>query len=368
MLVPLTIGFLAIAITLFYASFRDIRERRVPVRTWYPMLAVAVPMGSAFYLLYSGGNVRVVFSYCALAAFILFDTLWLNRVSTRDTRPVTVGLLLVPLVLLGISWSWGTGLGTLPLILFCCIAVILGYATWLDVQERAVPVRVWYLVPVLFAYAIGEYYSPGTGGSMLGIYLILTAAFCLLIQVFLNLHLMGGADGYALIYIGLTIPAFPLIPLTGVPSTAYFPLTVLVNALLLNIVTPLGIFLWNLVKGNRAPFAHLFLGFPVPGERIGESFGFLMEEIEEQDGRLVRRFIPVRKLIRLMLAGKRTLSTQKMKMHPDQYASELALFSRAGQVWIQYGIPFIIPITAGFLTAMVFGDILYAILRVVGGI
>ncbi|MDD1674826.1 MAG: peptidase A24, partial [Methanomicrobiales archaeon] len=300
--------------------------------------------------------------------FILFDTLWLNRISTKENHRVTAALLVVPLVLLGVSWSGAIAINPFLLVLFCGIAAILGYATWLDLQERATPVRIWYLVLVLLAYGMGEYGALRTDGSGSGIYLILTAAFCLIIQVFLNLHLMGGADGYALIFIGLTVPAFPLIPLTGVPSTVYFPLSVLVNALLLNIVTPLGIFAWNLLKGNRAPFGHMFLGFPVPGERIGESFGFLMEEIEDHDGQLVRRFIPVRRLIRLMFGGKRTLSTQKMKMHPDQYARELALCRRAGQVWIQYGIPFIIPITAGFLSALIFGDILYAILRITGGI
>jgi preflagellin peptidase FlaK len=124
----------------------------------------------------------------------------------------------------------------------------------------------------------------------------------------------------------------------------------------------------NLVRRNRAPFAYLFLGFPVRGERIGEAFGFLMEEIAEEDGKIVRRFIPVRRLIALMFAGKRTLSTQKMKMHPDQYAQELALCRKAGTVWIQYGIPFIIPIAAGFVTALIFGDILYTILTVAGRI
>jgi preflagellin peptidase FlaK len=161
---------------------------------------------------------------------------------------------------------------------------------------------------------------------------------------------------------------FPLLPLTGIPNIGYFPLSVLVNALLLNIVTPLGIFAWNILKGHRAPLTYLFLGFPVRGERIGDSFGFLMEEIEEREGQIVQRFIPVRHLVRMMFAGKRALSTQKMKSNPDQYARELALIRRAGQVWIQYGIPFIIPITAGFITALLFGDIFYYILTVAGGI
>jgi preflagellin peptidase FlaK len=366
MIVPLVIGSLAIILTLVYASWRDILERRVAVRTWYPMLAIAVPAGAAFYL-WADGNARIMLAYCGLAALLLFDTLWLNRVSTKDHRTLTAAFLVAVLALVGVSWSWA-GPPSL-LLLFGILAVILVYATWLDTEERAVPARTWYLVPVLGAFALGEYsIYMGPTGSPLGVYLLLTAIFCLMVQLFLNLHLMGGADGYALIFIGLAVPAFPLVPLTGVPTTAYFPLSVLVNALLLNIVTPAGIFLMNLVRRNRAPFAYLFLGFPVRGERIGEAFGFLMEEIAEEDGKIVRRFIPVRRLIALMFAGKRTLSTQKMKMHPDQYAQELALCRKAGTVWIQYGIPFIIPIAAGFVTALIFGDILYTILMVAGRI
>ena len=39
---------------------------------------------------------------------------------------------------------------------------------------------------------------------------------------------------------------------------------------------------------------------------------------------------------------------------------ELALYRKAGTVWISYAVPFIIPITAGFVTAVIFGDFLLA--------
>jgi preflagellin peptidase FlaK len=366
MIVPLVIGSLAIILTLVYASWRDVLERRVAVRTWYPMLAVAVPMGAAFYL-WTGGDARTTLAYCGLAAILLYDTLWLNRVSTKDHRSLTSVFLIAVLALVGISWLWARPPSLL--LLFGILAVLLVYATWLDIRERANLARTWYLVPVLWAFALGEYsIYTGVNGSPLGFYLVWTAIFCFFVQLFLNMHLMGGADGYALIFIGLAVPAFPLVPLAGIPATAYFPLSVLVNALLLNIVTPLGIFLGNVVRRNRAPFPYLFLGFPVRGDRIGDAFGFLMEEIALEEGKIVRTFIPVGRLIGLMFAGKRTLSTQKMKMHPDQYAQELALCKKAGKVWIQYGIPFIIPIAAGFVTALIFGDILYTILAVAGGI
>ena len=46
---PLLMGAAAIGITLVYASILDVRDRRVPFRTWYPMLALAAPCTAWFY-------------------------------------------------------------------------------------------------------------------------------------------------------------------------------------------------------------------------------------------------------------------------------------------------------------------------------
>ena len=46
---------------------------------------------------------------------------------------------------------------------------------------------------------------------------------------------------------------------------------------------------------------------------------------------------------------------------------ELALYKKAGTVWISYAVPFIIPITAGLITAIIFGDFLLAIMTALTG-
>jgi preflagellin peptidase FlaK len=43
----------------------------------------------------------------------------------------------------------------------------------------------------------------------------------------------------------------------------------------------------------------------------------------------------------------------------------MAIYKKAGTVWISYAVPFIIPITAGLITALVFGDILFSIMKIV---
>jgi preflagellin peptidase FlaK len=43
------------------------------------------------------------------------------------------------------------------------------------------------------------------------------------------------------------------------------------------------------------------------------------------------------------------------------------MYRSAGSVWISYAVPFIIPITAGLVTALVFGDLLFALMKVIAG-
>jgi Archaeal Peptidase A24 C-terminus Type II. len=125
---------------------------------------------------------------------------------------------------------------------------------------------------------------------------------------------------------------------------------------------PVAFFFINLVKGNKAPLPYLFLGYPVKGETIADEFGIVMEHFDETDGVLTRSFIPVGAAIRDMLAGGKRVYTKSLKENPNQYRKELELYKKAGTVWISYGVPFLIPITAGFLTALVLGDFFMALL------
>ncbi|MDD1651588.1 MAG: prepilin peptidase [Methanomicrobiales archaeon] len=260
MILPLLIGALAIGITLLYASVLDLRDRRVPVRTWYPMLIVAVPM--------------VLLTYAGL-----------------------------------FSRDWKVALT----------------------------------------------------------YLLLSLLFSAVFYLFAYFRLFGGADAYALIFISCCVPLFPYRPLWGYPPLGFLPFSVLVNAVILNLVTPLGIALHNLRKGNRAPLPYPFFGFPVPGDGIQRTFGFVMEEFEETPEGLRRQFIPIGTALSRMMKGEGRIYTRDLREHPEQYAKELALYRRAGQVWISYGVPFIVPIAAGFFTALIFGDILYEVLSLFAG-
>ncbi|KUK61147.1 MAG: Peptidase A24A, prepilin type IV [Methanoculleus marisnigri] len=249
------------------------------------------------------------------------------------------------------------------------IGVTLMYASILDVKERRVPHRTWRPALVIaIPMAVWVYGLTILADWQVAVgYLILVAVFCGFFYFFQAVNLFGGADAYALIIITACIPFFPIEPYFGTSPLGFFPFTVLTNAVLINIVAPVAILGKNLLQGNRAPLPCLFLGFPVDGKAIQNEFGFVMEDIEEEEGRLTRRFVGFTESLRRIVRGERRLYTKDLRLHPKDYQREIALYRKAGRVWISYGIPFIIPITAGFLTALFMGDILFVIMKALAG-
>ncbi|MDD1672551.1 MAG: prepilin peptidase [Methanomicrobiales archaeon] len=259
----------------------------------------------------------------------------------------------------------------IPLIITSLVVgITLLYASWLDIQDRRVPFRTWYPMLVIgipfvvFFYANLVLVSP----SLFLRFVVITALFCGFFYFFAAIHLFGGADAWALIFIAALIPVFPVQPFFDYSPLQFFPFTVLTNAVILNLATPLGIFIMNVGRKNFAPFPYMFFGFPVPGDRVEQYFGFVMEEINEHEGGLTRRFVTVRESLSTMVRGGDRLYTKDIRLHPEQYTKERALFKKAGYIWISYGVPFILPITAGFFTALLAGDILYTVMRMAIGV
>jgi len=246
------------------------------------------------------------------------------------------------------------------------------YASLRDIHERRVPFRSWYpLLAVAVPMTVWFYLSLLTGGlwSLAAYFLILTVIFSVIFYVFAWINLFGGADAWALIFLCLALPTFPMEPLSGVPPLGFLPFTVLVNSLILNLFTPLVIFSWNATHGRFGPFPYNFLGFPVPAEDLPGTFGFIMEDIEVgENGQVRRRFVRLGEAIRRMVSGKGRIYTKDLRNHPSEYVQEMEAYKKAGTVWISYGIPFLVPLTAGLISALVYGDILLSIIRFFAGV
>ena len=374
MIFPLVIASVAVLLTLAYASVLDVRERSVPVRTWYP-LYIAGTAAVLWYFVALPSGWGTIVGYAALILTIVYGIEL--EAEAGKIPPRVLALALGATVLQGVAWGflWKT-LG-IPAVAGFVVLVI---ALWrgLELEKRASVdekllspasrwLLAWHIPLVILLQGAGwaALLLSGSGG-MGDLLLVLVALYAELFLIFALLNLFGFADAIALVAIALFVPVFPFLPLFGYPPLPFLPFSALTNAVILNLVTPVGIAALNALKGNRAPFPYTFFGFPVKGETIENTFGFVMEDFEEKSGVLTRRFIPVRVALHRMVQAKR-IYTKDLKRHPEQYRKELAFYRRAGTVWISYGVPFILPILAGFAMALFGGDILFTVVRMAAG-
>ena len=389
---PMVISAIAVLVTLVYASFLDIRDRRVPFVHWLPMLAVGVCC-TGWMLWETSGDSGLVVGYVSLVASFLYADYLDNRGRTDALgltfyyrKDVVFWYLALVLILAAVAWLLFVPAITIQMVvLYALFAGILGSVTWMEYTGRfdepeeadrtTGEARVleiigrWYFIPVIFISVISAatLISGGIWRPDAGLYILVPAVFCAVFYTFGRMHLFGGADAWALIFISFCVPAFPLIPLLGKPALGFLAFTALINALLLNLVAPLGIFIINLIRGNRAPLMYMFFGFPVQGDSIGKEWGFVMEDFEERDGEIRRKFIGFWDAIRRMYAGAGRIYTKDLREQPEKYTEELKMYRKAGTVWISYAVPFIIPITAGFVTAIIFGDFLLTAMTMLVG-
>jgi preflagellin peptidase FlaK len=167
--------------------------------------------------------------------------------------------------------------------------------------------------------------------------------------------LHGGADAKGLIALTLLVPAYPdasPFPLfTASPRIealfrAVFPFTLViwVDALVLFLAVPIGLFLGNAIRGDMA-FPQAFLGYRARVDAF-PPFAWLMEKIDDR-----RQHV-------LVLFPKRGGNPE----------GDLARLRAAGidRVWVTPQIPFMVLLLGGFVLSFLAGNLLLAILRVGG--
>jgi preflagellin peptidase FlaK len=388
-LYPMVISAVAVVATLLYASYLDIRDRRVPFITWYPMLVVGIPAAIVLFYQTAGTQGQPSFSLIAGYLALIASFFYANYLDIREENDMFgFHYLAIVLILPVLSWFVLPRTVNLQLVpwyaMFAGIIAYVSYLGYRSVPERGVKSKKskkkkpesdftdvigrWYFVIIILIFVITSILMiPGGEWGISALVILLTAAFGGVFYIFGRMHLFGGADAWALIFIAFCIPVVPITPLLNTPPPGFVAFSALINALLLNMFIPVGIFIINLAKGNRAPLMYMFFGFPVEGAEIQKSWGFVMEEFEETGGRINRRFIGFWDSVRRMYSGKGRVYTKDLREHPEHFSRELAIYRSAGTVWISYAVPFIIPIAAGLITAIVFGDLLRAIIQVITG-
>ncbi|MFQ5985970.1 MAG: A24 family peptidase C-terminal domain-containing protein [Thermoplasmata archaeon] len=170
----------------------------------------------------------------------------------------------------------------------------------------------------------------------------------LLGYVFYYLGLLkGGADAKAFMAIGVLVPGYPSLgplPLLAVgppllaPFELLFPfaMTTLLWGALLLIGLPVAFLIRNLFHGDRR-WPQMLLGYRAPADQLPQ-FAWTLQEVK--GGEILHRVVP------------RT-TTQE---------ADIDALRAAGvqRVWVTPQIPFLIPLTVGFLLAFLVGNPLFA--------
>ncbi|MDO5845290.1 MAG: A24 family peptidase C-terminal domain-containing protein [Methanocorpusculum sp.] len=242
------------------------------------------------------------------------------------------------------------------------VAVLITFlcASWQDWKTRTVYTVTWYPAAVVGVICAVIFWAEHIRAPLGLFTLVLSLTLAGLMAVFALLGLFGKADAKALALLSIAVPVTPF-------ASWIFPsLTVssLINAGLVILVVPAVCLVRNLLQKNRAPFWLMCSGRPVAGAEVTKHFGFIAEDISCEGGEISRKFVPVSDTFSSLRRHSPKM-TRILAENPEKYAQELGLYAGCGKVWVTIGLPFIIPLTVGYVFALAgfsVADIMIALL------
>jgi len=252
----------------------------------------------------------------------------------------------------------------------------LTYASWSDFKKREVSNMVWVIfAPLAFAltslqiYTLNLTSSPEFVQQTLYVYALSFTVTFTLSYILFYAGAFGGADAKALICISIAFPSYPIYllqPQFGFVSPL-FPVTTFSNGVLLASLSVFYAVIRNLVWKHRTG-KKLFGGFEMES-KWRKTLTFLCgykvktEELEKRE-----HLYPLED-IRVVGTGKgeRKLVVMPKDENRKEIVERILNAARQGklqnEVWVTPGLPLLIFITAGFIVALFFGDIVWVFLQ-----
>jgi preflagellin peptidase FlaK len=253
--------------------------------------------------------------------------------------------------------------------IFLCLAVFV-YASWSDWKKREVSNKAWLIMaPVAFALTFVQFvfYSPNWL-QLFGLSFGITAG--LSIALFYA-GAFGGADAKALMCLALALPVYPnllsrIFQFNASNLQVIFPITVFSNGVLLAALTVVYSILRNCIwklRARRSLFEGLenesvwrkamaFLtGYKVNAAVLEKGHVYPLEDIStKESGKMERRLLIMPKDEKVEGIVERVLSASREGRLPSE-------------VWVTPGLPLLVFITVGLIVALVFGNIVWVLLR-----
>ena len=152
---------------------------------------------------------------------------------------------------------------------------------------------------------------------------------------------IGGADVKAIMTLGLVAPftlSFGSDTFTAFETRGFpYPFVVFMNSLLLYLLIPLSLAVYNIFKGNlEKPYFQIFFGTKMKIDLARESFVWPMQQI-----------IGGKVVMVAFVKNKDDSDTQWDKLEE----------SGVDNPWITFKIPYIIPLALAFVLSVIFGDL-----------
>lgn len=215
---------------------------------------------------------------------------------------------------------------------------VLAFAALTDLRWRRAPDACWWIIGLagLGLLAIDLYQIPDLLTTQAPAFAVAGLLLVASVAGYWFGLIGGGADAKAMISLALLAP-LPLDATWSLPMHGPFPLvlTLLVNALMVALLVPVGLAVINLARGDLSGW-HTFLGLRVPIERLDTRVLWPLEFVDEH-GQVVRVLTP------------RSLPLEALE--PEHLA-------RHGieEAWATPKIPFLVPLLIGLAIAVLIGD------------
>jgi preflagellin peptidase FlaK len=223
---------------------------------------------------------------------------------------------------------------------------ILLYASYTDIKTRRAPNILWFLMGAIGAILLAvQHFTIGFQNLFYLIFIpIMIGVVYALYQVRL---IFGGADAKALMALAILVPLEPVLDQIPLWKGGFMPFSwsIFSNSLIVFLCIPISLFIFNVVKKN-IEFPYSFLGYKMSIQKAKEKFVWPLEKLVD---------------------GKRKLVFMPKDFDAEE---ELAEFEKnnIAEIWVTPKIPFMIPLTVGFILAFIFGDILFYLISLIQNI
>jgi preflagellin peptidase FlaK len=236
------------------------------------------------------------------------------------------------------------------------------YASWSDLKTREVSNWVWvFYAPIGLALSLILLFVLDFSYDMLYLFSISVGVTSALALALFYVGAFGGADAKALICISFTLPFYPSHFISFTSTTLIFPLSVFSNAIIIAALSVLYVLLRNAFwrqrtgrrlfenledESNGRKILALLSGYKIPITKLKNSFLYPLEDVQVSEGGE-----PKRKLLTFPKDEEREEIVNRVLTASEGEKNEY--------VWATPGLPMLVFITAGLITALILGDFVW---------